>query len=88
MNYDFIIENLVRVSHLKCNIFNENLNASQEGSLLIIFTHLRTYASIWSFRLKLIISHRTDFSKASHIDLEKRKQICSVIIISIECFKY
>lgn len=36
----------------------------------MIVTHLKTYASIWSFRLKLIISHLTDFNKASHIDLE------------------
>lgn len=42
-------------------------NKSKSG--LVVTTYLKTYASIWSFRLKLIISHRTDFNKASHIDL-------------------
>lgn len=44
--------------------------SKQKSPGLVVTTYLKTYASIWSFRLKLIISHRTDFNKASHIDLE------------------
>lgn len=37
-------------------------------------THLKTYASICSFRVKLMISQRTVFSSASHIGLERLKK--------------
>lgn len=39
-----------------------------------VVTHLKTYASISSLRLKLIISQRTDFNRASHIDLKEDKR--------------
>lgn len=55
-------------------IRNKKFAANHTNEWLYEETYLKTYASIWSFRLKLIISHRTDFNKASHIDLHSKQK--------------
>lgn len=57
---------------MKCNVAVDWMKKKLPNNKTT--TYLKTYASIWSFRLKLMISQRTDFNNASHIDLKDRKQ--------------